>query len=640
MPVPRPLTMRRSARASLLLTAALVAWPSSAAPAAATDDWFGPVPSPTRSGAAKGSGQPTDPQPTGRLIVQYAEGTSDIAREQVRESAGLELVTDVALPNAELVDPIGAVAQAITQLDAQAAIASVEPEYRRTQAAGPTTEAFFGEQWGLNNTGQTIGGFVGAPDVDMNVPEAWAITTGSPSVVVAVLDDGVDFSHPDLAARQWVNPGEIAGNGIDDDGNTFVDDVHGWDFCNDDNTVHEGSASHGTHVAGSIAASGNGVGIAGVAPSVQIMAVKFIGPGCGTDQQAIDAIAYAAAEGAKIINASWGGSGASAALGDAIELVPDVLVVAAAGNSNSDNDVAPVYPASYDLPNILSIASIHNEGFLSDFSNFGFGSVDLSAPGEDILSSNVGGGWGYRSGTSMAAANASGVAALAVSAKPALLGNAPALRTHLIATGRALPSTLGWVAAPRLLDARAAVVSRPDIRRLAGIDRYATAAAISAATFTPNVPYLFVATGQNFPDALAGGALAAQLGSPLLLVRSGSIPDATRAELERLGPAEIYVFGGSSVVSDGVIEQLRPYAATQDVIRIAGPNRYATAAAISAGFAPGVPNVFIATGQNFPDALSGVPASAMMSGPLCSRRATAFPPRRTRSSSAWRPRAS
>ena len=624
----RPLNPRRAAPISLLLAVALLAWPSAVAPTAAADelDWSRPVPSPTRSGQVKGSGQPLETQPTGRLIVRYADGTSAADRERVRVAAGLAHVDDVALPNAELVEPAGAVAAAITRLDAEAAIVSAEPEYRRTLAAGPTSEARFGEQWALHNTGQTIEGFVGVPDVDMNVPEAWEVTTGSSSVVVAVLDDGVDFSHPDLAGRAWVND-DAPGDGIDNDGNGFIDDVNGWDFCNNDATVHDAEDFHGTHIAGSIAASGNGTGIAGVAPSVQIMAVKFISddPSCATDQQAIDAIAYAAANGAQIINASWGGSDISSALGDAIAAVPGVLVVAAAGNSNTDNDLHPIYPASYDLPNILSVASVHNEGFLSDFSNFGAASVDLSAPGEDIFSTVPGGGWAYEDGTSMAAANASGVAALATSAKPELLGNAPALREHLIATARALPSTLGWVAVPRLLDARAAVVSRPDIRRLSGSDRYATAAAISAATFTPGVPYLFIATGQNFPDALAGGALAAQLGSPLLLVRNGSIPDATNQELVRLRAPEIFVLGGPGAVSDGVLAQLASYASTRSIVRLAGANRYATAAAISAGFAPSVPNVFIATGQNFPDALAGVPASAAHSGPLLLATSTAIP---------------
>jgi len=605
----------------------LMAWPSIAHPAAAADpDWSERAPSPTRSGDVKGTGGPAESQPTGRLIVRYAEGTSEAGRERVRESAGLELVADVALSDTELVEPSGAVAQAITRLDAQAAIEFVEPEYRRAQATGPTGEPLFGEEWGLHNTGQTIGGFTGVPDVDMNVPEAWAITTGSPGLIVAVLDDGVDFSHPDLAGRSWVNADEIAGNLVDDDLNGYVDDTNGWDFCNNDNTVHEGTASHGTHVAGSIAASGNGVGIAGVAPTVQIMAVKFISddPLCSTDQQAINAIAYAAANGAKIINASWGGYDVSASLRTAIESVPDVLVVTAAGNNNIDNDLTPLYPASYDLSNILSVASVHNEGYLSGFTNFGFESVDLSAPGEDILSSVVGGGWAYSSGTSMSAALASGVAALAASARPALLGDAAALRLHLIATAKALPSTLGWVASPRLLDARAAVVSRPDIRRLSGANRYATAAAISAATFTPHVQYLFIATGLNFPDALAGGALAAQLGSPLLLVQTNSIPPATLAEVQRLQPEEIYVLGSSGVVSESVAVQLSTHAPTY---RLAGANRYATAVAVSSGWPAGVPNVFIATGANFPDALAGVPASgALGGGPLLLTAQTSLPP--------------
>ncbi|MEJ7803181.1 MAG: cell wall-binding repeat-containing protein, partial [Candidatus Limnocylindria bacterium] len=505
--------------------------------------------------------------------------------------------------------------------------------------AGPTTEPRYPQQWALSNTGQTVNTYVGARDVDMNVPEAWNITTGNPNLVVAVTDDGVDFSHPDLAARRWVNTDEIAGNGIDDDANGYIDDVYGWDFCNDDNTVHDDDiAMHGTHVAGSIAASGNGVGIAGVAPSVKIMAVKFLpddptasldpGSPCGTDAGAAAAIAYAYANGARIINASWGGSGYSQTLNDAIEAAPDALLVAAAGNENVDNDLSPVYPASYDLPNILSVAAIHNQGHLTGFTNYGVNSVDLSAPGEDIVSSVPGDGWAYLSGTSMAAPHASGVAALAASVKPALLGDASALRQHLIATARALPSSLNWVAAPRLLDARAAVVSRPDIRRLWGANRYATAAAISAATYVPGVPYLFIATGLGFPDALAGGAVAAQTGSPLLLVNQSSIPAETRAEIQRLRPYAIYVLGGSSVVGEAVFDQLQQYddPSSGGVVRLWGINRYETAAAVSEGFGTGVSTAFIANGLNFPDALAGVPASAVLGGPLLLATATQIPP--------------
>ena len=292
-----------------------------------------------------------------------------------------------------------------------------------------------------------------------------------------------------------------------------------------------------------------------------------------------------------------------------------MLVVAAAGNENSDNDLHPVFPASYDLPNILSVASVNNEGFLGDFTNYGFESVDLSAPGEDILSSAVGGGWEYLIGHVNGGRQCKRRCRAGRISEARVVRGLLTLRDHLIATAKALPSTLGWVAAPRVLDARAAVVSRPDIRRLSGSDRHATAAAISAATFTPGVPYLFIAAARSSRMRWPG-VLAAQLGSPLLLVRNGSIPDATNVELVRLRAPDIFVLGGPSAVSDGVVAQLRSYASTQSVVRVAGANRYATAAAISAGFAPGVPNVFIATGRTSRTPWPGVPASAALSGPL------------------------
>ena len=228
----------------------------------------------------------------------------------------------------------------------------------------------------------------------------------------------------------------------------------------------------------------------------------------------------------------------------------------------------------------------------------------------------------------MAAAHVSGVAALAASARPSLLGNGPALRQHIIRTARAMPSVRGRVAFARLVDARAAVVTRPDIIRLSGADRYATAAAISRATFVPGVPYVFIATGRGFPDALAGGALAAQVGAPLLLVTTSSMPAPTMAEIRRLKPAHIYVLGGRSAVSDTVVTQLRALdsAASTGPFRLAGADRYATAAAISrAAFGAGVPTAFIAVGTNFPDALAGAPASAATRGPLLLVTSTSIP---------------
>ena len=386
---------RRLATVGLLLSIVLLLSSLGAAPTLAADSLTtGPVASPVRSGPAKGSGAAPESQPTGRLIVRYRAGLSQADHQRIRDAEGLRLVTSVPSLDLELVQPGSQGASgAIQRMAGRNDIVFVEPEYRRSHLAGPTGEPQFGQQWALRNTGQTVGGFRGVADVDMNVPEAWSVTTGRSDLVVAVIDDGVDISHPDLAARIWANPGEVAGNGIDDDGNGFVDDVNGYDFCNDDATVFDAGDFHGTHVAGSIAASGNGAGIAGVAPNVTIMPVKFLDiddPDCGSDFNAVAAIEYAVSEGADIINASWGGSDFSASLRSAIAAVPHVLVVAAAGNSNSDNDTVPIYPASYDLGNVLSVAAIHNEGHLTDATNFGAVSVDLSAPGEDILSTPTG----------------------------------------------------------------------------------------------------------------------------------------------------------------------------------------------------------------------------------------------------------
>jgi putative cell wall-binding protein len=584
--------------------------------------------SPTRGPGEKGAGSRAGSQPTGRIIVRYREGTSNTARLRLRASIGARFVSAVALDDSELLEPVGGVAAAIAGLSRDPDVLLVEREFRRTIAGGPVSEPLIGEQWSLKNTGQVVNGFAGANDVDMNVPEAWGVTTGSPTIVVAVIDDGVDFSHPDLVDRAWHNPGEIAGNGIDDEGNGLVDDANGWDFCNNDNSLHDPDDFHGTHVAGSIAASGNGVGTAGVAPTVRIMALKFLSddPSCGTDSQAIAAIDYAASHGAQIINASWGGPDYSAAVAASIDAA-GTLLVAAAGNENADNEVFPFYPAAYDLPNILSVASIHNQGFLSFFSNYGVHTVDLSAPGEDILSTLPGATYGYLSGTSMAAANTSGAAALAASAHPALASDGAAFRNHMIATARALPSTLGWVRSPRLIDARAAVVSRPDIRRLSGADRYATSAAISAATFTPNVPYLFIATGEGFPDALAGGAVAAQFGAPLLLVKAGSIPPATLSEIQRLQPFDIFVLGGTGVISNAVQAQLAGYddPSSTGPYRLAGADRYATAVAISQAAFDRAGTVFIVNGANFPDALAGGPAAASLAAPVLLTRTASLP---------------
>ena len=333
----------------------------------------------------------------GQIIVKYEDAVGSSERAALRRRENLEKKAELGLIDAEVVR-VGdqSVEQAVRDLNGRPGVEYAEPNFK-VYPTGFADEPSFSELWGLHNTGQAIEGTTGTANIDINAKEASTRTQGSPTLKVAVIDDGVDFTHPDLATRQWVNPGETPNNGVDDDANGYVDDVNGWDFCHNDNTVHDnGDDSHGTHVSGTIAASVNNRGIVGVAPSVKIMALKFLsdtgtGPGCNSTAGAIKAIQYAKAEGIKISNNSWGGGAFSQALKDAIDSSGS-LFVAAAGNGGADglgdnNDASPMYPASYTSPNILSVAAVDNRGSLGRFSNYGKTSVDISAPGVSILSS-------------------------------------------------------------------------------------------------------------------------------------------------------------------------------------------------------------------------------------------------------------
>jgi len=261
-----------------------------------------------------------------------------------------------------------------------------EPNYYRYITATPN-DTNFGRLWGLHNTGQNVNGTSGTADADIDAPEAWDITTGSSDVVVAVIDSGADYNHPDLSANIWTNPDEIAGNGIDDDGNGYIDDIRGWDFVDDDNDPVD-SNNHGTHVAGTIAAVGNNsTGVTGVCWTAKIMVLRFLNAfGSGTTANSISAIEYANAKGAHVINNSWGGGGFSQALKDAID-ASSALVVCAAGNDGTDNAGTPHYPASYISTNIIAVAATDQNDNLASFSNYGATSVDVAAPGTNIYSS-------------------------------------------------------------------------------------------------------------------------------------------------------------------------------------------------------------------------------------------------------------
>ncbi|MEO5884725.1 MAG: S8 family peptidase [Candidatus Limnocylindrales bacterium] len=421
------------------------------------------------------------------VLVRYKPGTTAIERAAIARVYGLSTVSaGRALPGGQtdVVVALGrSTATVRRQLSEEPNVAAVALNYRRELVDDISAEPAFADLWGLHNTGQRVEGTTGLADIDIDALQALQLGIGSPNVVVAVVDDGVDFSHPDLADRAWTNPGEAGAkstNGIDDDGNGFIDDVNGWDFCNDDATVHDpGEDGHGTHVAGTIAASLNGTGVVGVAPGIKIMAVKFIDDSrfCGSDEMAIAAIDYAASFGVRIMNASWGGSEPSAVL-DAAITDSRALFVAAAGNFALDLDAKPTleepdpprfYPASSTLPNIVSVGAVDQTGKRADFSNFGTTSVDIAAPGTNILSTYppVPGCqvpcYVFVAGTSMAAPHVAGVAALVGSSNAALLADPIRLRSRILATGQALKGGTAWTATGRLVNAYRAVDAVPPV---------------------------------------------------------------------------------------------------------------------------------------------------------------------------------
>lgn len=298
----------------------------------------------------------------------------------------------------------------------------VEPDYRLELNRMPNDPGFW-QLWSLHNGGQDGGIF----DVDIDAPEAWDVTTGSESLIVAVIDTGIDYRHPDLAANMWVNRGEIPGNGIDDDRNGYIDDVYGYDFANRDGDPMD-DHFHGTHVAGTIGAVGdNEIGIVGVNWRVQLMALKFLdASGGGYTSDAIAALNYAVANGAKVSNNSWGGGDFSQAFLTALRNASarGHIFVAAAGNDSSDNDQYPFYPANYNVENVVSVAATDGADKLAWFSNYGRRTVDLAAPGVNIYStlptrmtpamrdSGLPTEYGTLSGTSMATPHVTGVIAL------------------------------------------------------------------------------------------------------------------------------------------------------------------------------------------------------------------------------------
>ena len=338
-------------------------------------------------------------------------------------------------------------------------VAGIEPDFAIRPTAVPDDPSFT-DQWGLRNTGQSGGSRGG----DIAAVSAWDVTTGSRSVVVAVIDSGFDYTHPDLAANAWRNPGEVPGDGLDNDGNGFVDDVHGWDFANDDADPMDDDG-HGTHVAGTIGAVGdNGVGVTGVSWQVSIMGLKFLdAEGSGSISDAIAAISYATRMrrefGVNVVatNNSWGGADRSLALRAAIAEggAAGILFVTAAGNDGVNGDRRANYPANEDLDAVIAVTATNRSNRLPAFATYGPVHVDLAAPGAAIRSTVPGGGYATFSGTSMAAPHVTGTIALLATANPA--ASATAIRGAILSTTRPLAALAGKTVTGGLLDAAAAV---------------------------------------------------------------------------------------------------------------------------------------------------------------------------------------
>lgn len=334
----------------------------------------------------------------GELLIKFREGTSSAEKSSFASENGLKHKRSLDSMNIGLYSVKGGAStkRALKALKENDNVEYVQPNYIYYPADLPEDE-YFDDLWGLKNTANT--------EADIDALEAWDITQGEDDIVVAVIDTGIDIYHPELEEKIWVNTGETPDNGIDDDHNGYVDDINGWDFSGygsgddiGDPKVFDNAKydDHGTHVAGTIAAAANSVGVIGVAPNVKIMPLKFLGPRGGYTIDAIAAINYAKRMGVKISNNSWGGAPTSDSeyednlLKEAIE-GSGMLFITSAGNGDEDNngydiDESAYYPAAFDCNNIITVAAVNSSGDLAPFSNYGDDSVDLGAPGVDIYS--------------------------------------------------------------------------------------------------------------------------------------------------------------------------------------------------------------------------------------------------------------
>ena len=401
----------------------------------------------------------------GEMIVHYEGGIDAGERADALDQVGARSAEGLPLPRTELVqvDRRADLDEAAKALEKVPGVAYAEPNgIFRLQALPDDPE--FREQWGLRNIALEIQGLPGLLDADIDAPEAWDLTTGSASIPVAVLDSGMDFTHPDLAANVWRNGAELNGRpGVDDDDNGYLDDSIGWDFVARSPAPWDLSG-HGTHVAGTIGARGNnGVGVTGVEWKSALMPLRICDAHGECDYAAaVRAIAYASDQGARVINGSFAGPDSSDAIRSAIRSAPDSLFVFSAGNYGADTGRHPTYPCAYNEPNLICTTATGPLDGLLGIANYG-SAVDIAAPGEEILSTYArnldDGAYAYMDGTSMAAPQVSGAAALVWSRFPD--ESVSQVRTRLL-QGADHPGLLqGLAGAGRLNVARAMDLDPP-----------------------------------------------------------------------------------------------------------------------------------------------------------------------------------
>jgi subtilisin family serine protease len=637
----------------------------------------------------------------GEIIVKYRDEDALTASVQasVHARAGGRPAAEVGQGRGMQVVELSrgvSVEQGAAAYERQPEVEWAQPNYLYELAATTPGDTMFGWQDGLQNVGQTGG----TTDADIDAPAAWDLETGDASVTVAVIDTGIDWGHADLAYNVWTNPGEIPGNGTDDDSNGYVDDVRGWDFVTPDNDPLD-DHNHGTHVSGTIGAVGNdGRGVAGVNWNVSIMPLKAFNQfgNAASSAVLVGAIDYASDNGADVINASWGDYGpVDNAVRSAIASSP-ALFVAAAGNNGLDTDTHPFYPAAYDLDNILAVAATTNKDALASFSNYGATTVDVAAPGVDILStvptqtytgqSFADPGWAdifYDPFPTAGGWNTGDYKykpwALS-SAKPGSYSGVPSIANRNYSANEEAyldlkyPVDLSQSSAAGILFDLAASLepgydflvpiastdggsnwsaienvaytgSTAAVKRLADKDRFTTAVQIAREGYDPagnktwpGVDSVIIASGDDraAADPLAAAGLCWAYDAPLLLVSASFTPVQVKAAIKEIaaqnaGRVNVYIVGGPVSVPDSRYSDIANYVGWSELSkkRVAGSDRYATAAAIARQMrnAKGATDkVLIANGADstkFFDALALSPIAAQNGYPIIPVSATSVP---------------